>query len=384
MIDRPELSVVMPCLDEEDTIGICVEKANKAMKEANIDGEVIVADNGSQDESRKIATSLGARVVDVADRGYGAALMGGIEAAHGRFILMGDCDDSYDFLEIPKFASELRKGFDLVQGCRLPRGGGRVLPNAMPFLHRWLGNPFLSWLVRKMFRIPIHDVYCGMRGFSRELYQKLDLRSPGMEFATEMIIKSGLYSASMSQVPITLHPDGRKQHGPHLRTFRDGWRTLRLFLIFSPRWSFFRPGLLLLISAILGYALALPQTRIFGVALDIHTLLVASLFGLIGWQAILLSVFAKLFAARELMMPPNPSLESLSVEKVLGFGLGFALLGISLIATVAGQWWASGLGSLDYPQTMRWVIPGFTSTAIGFQTMMAALMIGLLKLNPKK
>ena len=384
MIDRPELSVVMPCLDEEDTIGICVEKANKAMKEANIDGEVIVADNGSQDESRKIATSLGARVVDVADRGYGAALMGGIEAAHGRFILMGDCDDSYDFLEIPKFASELRKGFDLVQGCRLPRGGGRVLPNAMPFLHRWLGNPFLSWLVRKMFRIPIHDVYCGMRGFSRELYQKLDLRSPGMEFATEMIIKSGLYSASMSQVPITLHPDGRKQHGPHLRTFRDGWRTLRLFLIFSPRWSFFRPGLLLLISAILGYALALPQTRIFGVALDIHTLLVASLFGLIGWQAILLSVFAKLFAARELMMPPNPSLESLSVEKVLGFGLGFALIGIGLIATVAGQWWASGLGSLNYPQTMRWVIPGFTSTAIGFQTMMAALMIGLLKLNPKK
>ncbi len=384
MIDRPELSVVMPCLDEEDTIGICVEKANKAMKEANIHGEVIVADNGSQDESRKIATSLGARVIDVADRGYGAALMGGIEAAHGRFILMGDCDDSYDFLEIPKFVSELRKGFDLVQGCRLPRGGGRVLPNAMPFLHRWLGNPFLSWLVRKMFRIPIHDVYCGMRGFSRELYQKLDLRSPGMEFATEMIIKSGLYSTSMSQVPITLHPDGRKQHGPHLRTFRDGWRTLRLFLIFSPRWSFFRPGLLLLISAILGYALALPQTRIFGVALDIHTLLVASLFGLIGWQAILLSVFAKLFAARELMMPPNPSLESLSVEKVLGFGLGFALIGIGLIATVAGQWWASGLGSLDYPQTMRWVIPGFTSTAIGFQTMMAALMIGLLKLNPKK
>ncbi|MEC8473401.1 MAG: glycosyltransferase [Planctomycetota bacterium] len=384
MIDRPELSVVMPCLDEEDTIGICVEKANKAMKEANIDGEVIVADNGSQDESRKIATSLGARVIDVPDRGYGAALMGGIEAAHGEFILMGDCDDSYDFLEIPKFASELRKGFDLVQGCRLPRGGGQVLPNAMPFLHRWLGNPFLSWLVRKMFRIPIHDVYCGMRGFSRELYQKLDLRSPGMEFATEMIIKSGLYSASMSQVPITLHPDGRKQHGPHLRTFRDGWRTLRLFLIFSPRWSFFRPGLLLLILAILGYALALPQTRIFGVALDIHTLLVASLFGLIGWQAILLSVFAKLFAARELMMPPNPNLENLSVEKVLGFGLGFALIGIGLIATVAGQWWAAGLGSLDYPQTMRWVIPGFTSTAIGFQTMMAALMIGLLKLNPRK
>lgn len=384
MTNQPELSIVMPCLDEEDTIGICIEKATRAMRESGIAGEVVVADNGSKDRSREIAISLGAKVIDVADRGYGAALMGGIREARGRYLLMGDCDDSYDFLEIPKFAVELRKGFDLVQGCRLPRGGGKVLPHAMPFLHRWFGNPVLSWLVRRMFRIPIHDVYCGMRGFSRDLYDRLDLRSPGMEFATEMIIKSGLYHASMSQVPITLHPDGRKQHGPHLRTFRDGWRTLRLFLVFSPRWTFFRPGIALLMIAALGYALALPQIRVFGAALDVHTLLVASLLGLIGWQSVLLAIFAKLFAAREKMMPPNPKIESLSVEKTIALGSLFIAVGILLIGAITLQWWSLNFGSLDYPQTMRWLIPGVTATALGFQTIMGALMIGVLKMHPKR
>lgn len=384
MTNQPELSIVMPCLDEEDTIGICIEKATRAMRESGIAGEVVVADNGSKDRSREIAISLGAKVIDVADRGYGAALMGGIREARGRYLLMGDCDDSYDFLEIPKFAVELRKGFDLVQGCRLPRGGGKVLPHAMPFLHRWFGNPVLSWLVRRMFRIPIHDVYCGMRGFSRDLYDRLDLRSPGMEFATEMIIKSGLYHASMSQVPITLHPDGRKQHGPHLRTFRDGWRTLRLFLVFSPRWTFFRPGVALLMMAALGYALALPQIRVFGAALDVHTLLVASLLGLIGWQSVLLAIFAKLFAAREKMMPPNPKIESLSVEKTIALGSLFIAVGILLIGAITLQWWSLNFGSLDYPQTMRWLIPGVTATALGFQTIMGALMIGVLKMHPKR
>lgn len=384
MTNQPELSIVMPCLDEEDTIGICIEKATRAMRESGIAGEVVVADNGSKDRSREIAISLGAKVIDVADRGYGAALMGGIREARGRYLLMGDCDDSYDFLEIPKFAVELRKGFDLVQGCRLPRGGGKVLPHAMPFLHRWFGNPVLSWLVRRMFRIPIHDVYCGMRGFSSDLYDRLDLRSPGMEFATEMIIKSGLYHASMSQVPITLHPDGRKQHGPHLRTFRDGWRTLRLFLVFSPRWTFFRPGVALLMMAALGYALALPQIRVFGAALDVHTLLVASLLGLIGWQSVLLAIFAKLFAAREKMMPPNPKIESLSVEKTIALGSLFIAVGILLIGAITLQWWSLNFGSLDYPQTMRWLIPGVTATALGFQTIMGALMIGVLKMHPKR
>ena len=233
--EQIELSVVMPCLNEADTVGVCVEKAVRAMREAGVNGEVVLADNGSTDASKQIAVDNGARTIDVPIRGYGAALMHGIEASKGKFVLMGDADDSYDFLEIPAFVEELRKDFDLVQGCRLPRGGGTVLPGAMPFLHRWFGNPVLSWLVRQMFRIPINDVYCGMRGFKKTLYDRLDLRSPGMEFATEMIIKSGLHGATMSQVPITLHPDGRKEHGPHLRTFRDGWRTLRLFLVFSPK-----------------------------------------------------------------------------------------------------------------------------------------------------
>lgn len=381
MDGKLQLSVVMPCLNEADTVGVCVEKAMRAMRQADIDGEVVVADNGSSDGSRRIAQASGARIVDVAERGYGAALMGGIEASGGQFVIMGDCDDSYDFLEIPAFVARLREGFDLVQGCRLPRGGGKVMPGAMPFLHRWIGNPALSWLVRQMFRIPIHDVYCGMRGFRRQLYDRLDLRSPGMEFATEMIIKSGLYGASMSQVPITLRPDGRRQHGPHLRTFRDGWRTLRLFLVFSPKWTFLFPGALLIAFALLGYALAIPQVSLFGAALDVHTLLVASLAGLMGWQCLLLAALARIFAAREGMMPPLQRLERLTVERGLVFGLTMSAIGVTLIVAVIAKWWQVDFGRLDYPYTMRLVVPGVSFVAVGFQTSMAALMAGVLKMH---
>jgi glycosyltransferase involved in cell wall biosynthesis len=384
MDENLELSVVMPCLNEADTVGICVEKAVRAMHDAQIVGEVVLADNGSTDESKRIAQSAGARAIDVSEPGYGAALMGGIEASRGKLVIMGDADDSYDFLEIPAFVEKLREGFDLVQGCRLPRGGGRVMPGAMPLLHRWVGNPILSWLVRQMFRIPINDVYCGMRGFKRELYDRLDLRSPGMEFATEMIIKSGLHGASMSQVPITLHPDGRQQHGPHLRTFRDGWRTLRLFLVFSPKWTFFRPGMVLIAIALLGYALAIPQVHIFGAALDVHTLLIASLAGLMGWQCVLLATLASIFAAREGMMPPYPQLERLTVERGLVFGLVLSVIGVALIAAVIVQWWRVNFGPLDYPFTMRLVVPGVTFVAIGFQTAMAALMAGVLKMHRRE
>ena len=307
--------------------------------------------------------------------------MGGIEASFGQFVIMGDADDSYDFLQVPRFVEKLREGFDLVQGCRLPRGGGQVLPGAMPFLHRWVGNPALSWLVRKMFRIPINDVYCGMRGFRRDLYDRLDLRSPGMEFATEMIIRSGLHGASMAEVPITLHPDGRQQHGPHLRTFRDGWRTLRLFLVFSPKWTFLRPGLVLILLALAGYALALPQAQVLGATLDVHTLLVASLLGLLGWQCILLASLARIFASREGMMPPNERLERVTVEKGLVFGMIMSIVGSALILAVIFRWWQVEFGKLNYPYTMRFVVPGVTFVAIGFQTSMAALMAGVLKMH---
>ena len=224
--DELELSVVMPCLNEADTLETCITKAQEAMRAAGVPGEVVVADNGSTDDSVKIAERCGAVVVEVADRGYGSALMGGIDSARGRYVLIGDADDSYDFLEVSSFVEKLREGNELVQGCRLPAGGGTILPGAMPILHRWLGNPLLTTMMQLMFRAPVHDAYCGMRAFTRDLYARLALRCTGMEFATEMIIKATLQGANMAEVPITLHPDGRRTHGPHLRTFRDGWRTL--------------------------------------------------------------------------------------------------------------------------------------------------------------
>jgi glycosyltransferase involved in cell wall biosynthesis len=376
-----EVSVVMPCLDEIDTLPICIEKAQQAFRLSGIQGEVIVADNGSTDGSREAAVELGARLICVKERGYGAALMGGIAAARGTFVIMGDADDSYDFLEIPKFLIPLREGNDLVQGCRLPRGGGRVMPGAMPPLHRWIGNPLLSWLMRAMFRIPINDVYCGLRGFRKSFYESLDVRSTGMEFATEMIIRAGSKSSRLSEVPITLHPDGRRRHGPHLRTFRDGWRTLRLFMIYSPRWTFFFPGTALVFLGLIGYALALPQIRLAGIALDVHTLLIASLMILLGYQAVVFAVLARIFASRERMVPPAPRLEKLSVEATLVAGLGMGTVGVGLIAAVVVMWAKLQFGALNYPTTMRWVIPGVTLIAAGFQTMLAALFVGVLKMH---
>lgn len=226
----PEVAVVIPCLDEAETIGICVEKAARALIAAGIAGEIIVADNGSTDGSREIAAALGARVVPVAARGYGHALAGGFAAARAPFVIMGDADDSYDFLEIPRFVAELRAGADLVQGCRLPSGGGRIERGAMPFLHRWVGNPFFSTLARLWFRAPIHDVYCGLRGFRRERIATLGLRQTGMVFAIEMVLRAARARHAIREVPITLHKDGRTAHRGHLRTFRDGWRTLRFFV----------------------------------------------------------------------------------------------------------------------------------------------------------
>src|SRR5213080_3369543 len=253
-----EVSVVIPCLNEEDTLGSCIEKARQALREHNITGEIIVADNGSTDSSRTIAQQEGARMVMVKEPGYGSVLMGGIAAATGRFVIIGDADASYDFLEIPNIIKKLREGFDLVQGCRLPSGGGSIQPGAMPFLHRWVGNPLFSFLVRRWFHAPINDVYCGLRGFTKAMYNRLDQRCTGMEFATEMIIKASLRSEKIAEVPITLHRDGRLSHAPHLKTFRDGWRTLRFFVMYSPRNLFLLPGLLLVMLGLVGYALAMP------------------------------------------------------------------------------------------------------------------------------
>ena len=286
----------MPCLNEADTLATCIRKALAAMRNAGIAGEVVVADNGSTDDSPAIAREEGARLVQVADRGYGAALMGGIEAAQGRFVIMGDADDSYDFGEVPTFVARLRAGYDLVQGCRLESGGGRVLPGAMPRLHRWLGNPMFSRIARHWFRAPVHDIYCGLRGFTKTLYQTLDQRCTGMEFATEMIIKASLSGARIGEVPITLHPDGRTSHSPHLNTFRDGWRTLRFFLMCTPRRLFLMPGLTLVVLGIAGFTVAMPGMTLGRMTFDAHTLLFASLALICGSQSMLFALIAKTFA----------------------------------------------------------------------------------------
>jgi glycosyltransferase involved in cell wall biosynthesis len=379
------LSVVMPCLNEADTLATCIRKARSAFDDAEIAGEIVVADNGSDDGSVEIAKELGARVVHVEERGYGSALMGGIQAARGRFVLMGDADDSYDFLEIPKFVEKLREGFDLVQGCRLPSGGGRVLPGAMPFLHRWLGNPMLSALARLMFRAPVRDAYCGMRGFTKAHYERLDQRCTGMEFATEMIIKSSLHDVRIAEVPITLHPDGRKSHGPHLRTFRDGWRTLRFFLLYSPRWLFLLPGLVLVLAGLLGYALVLSGATVLGAKLDAHTLLVASLSLLMGFQSVLFALFSKTFAISVGLMPEDSRLDRFYEYATLERGLligGVALVvGVGLIAGTALHWQSTGFGPLDYPRSMRWVIPGVTLAALGFQTILSGFFVSILGMS---
>jgi hypothetical protein len=313
------------------------------------------------------------------------ALLVGLAAARGRYIIMADADASYDLAELPRFVDELRAGHQLVQGCRLPSGGGRVMPGAMPFSHRWLGNPLFSFLARRMFRSPIHDVYCGMRGFTKSLYQQLDLRCTGMEFATEMIVKASLCRAKIAEVPITLHPDGRKAHPPHLRTLSDGWRTLRFLLLASPRWLFLIPGLLLMLFGVIGYGIAMPALSVSGITFDAHTLLFASLAILLGHQSVLFALFAKTFAVSEGLLPEDPRLGRLfrvvTLERGLVAGAAAITGGIALLLSAINQWRAHEFGALDYAHTMRWVIPGVTLTALGFQMVLGSFFLSILRMR---
>src|SRR5437660_5337032 len=382
-----ETSVVIPCLNEEDTLGSCIEKAWQALREHNIAGEIIVADNGSTDSSRTIAENQGARIVMVKEPGYGSALMGGIAAAKGRFVIIGDADASYDFLEIPKIVKKLREGFDLVQGCRLPAGGGSIQPGAMPFLHRWIGNPVFSFLARRWFGAPINDVYCGLRGFTKSMYERLDQRCTGMEFATEMIIKASLHGEKITEVPITLHRDGRTSHAPHLKTFRDGWRTFRYFLMCSPRWLFLIPGGAFIGFGLLGYLVAMPGLRIGHSTFDAHTLLFASLAILCGYQCILFALFAKTFAVTAGFLPPDRHwerfFELVNLEKGLVVAALAILAGGCLLLAAIWQWWLTDFGHLDYARTMRLVVPGATLVALGFQTVFSSFFVSILGMRRK-
>jgi len=380
-----ELSVVMPCLNEADTVATCVVKARTALAEAGVDGEVIVADNGSTDGSRALAERAGARIVSVAEKGYGAALMGGIAAAAGRFVVMGDADDSYDFLELPRFLDRLREGYDLVQGCRLPAGGGQVLPGAMPFLHYWLGNPLFSAIARSWFGSPVRDIYCGLRGFRREFQAGLGQRCTGMEFATEMVLRAALAGGRIAEVPTTLHPDGRRVHPPHLRTLRDGWRTLRLLLLYSPRWLFLVPGLVLVAFGLTAFGLALPGVQIGPAKLDAHTLLFGSLGLIVGFQSVLFFLATKAFAVGAGLLPRDPALsrvlEAVHLEKGLLVGSALVLAGVALLLAAVNEWRLAGFGPLDYARTMRVVIPGATLVAVGVQVGLASFLVSLLAMQ---
>jgi glycosyltransferase involved in cell wall biosynthesis len=378
-----EVSIVMPCLNEADTLAVCIQKAHRALAACAARGEIIVADNGSTDGSTAIATALGARVVHVTRKGYGNALKGGIAAARGKYIVMGDADDSYDFLETPKFVEKLRAGYQIAQGCRLPSGGGRIADGAMPPLHRWWGNPMFSALVRRMFWARVHDVYCGLRGFSKELYTSLDLRSSGMEFATEMIIKSSLANVPIAEVPITLHRDGRQTHPPHLKTFRDGWRTLRFFLMYSPRWLFLYPGCAAILLGLAGYGISMPGLTIDGVNFDAHTLLVASLAIIVGYQTVVFAVLAKTFAVQQGLLPPNRRMQTfhraVTLERGLIAGGAAVVCGLALLSAAVVTWSAAGFGHLDYARTMRIVVPGVTLTALGVQTVFSSFLVNIIR-----
>ncbi len=380
-----EVSVVMPCLNEADTLAACIRRAQDALTAAAIQGEIVVADNGSSDGSPDIAREMGARVVHVDQKGYGSAIIGGIAAARGRYVVMGDADASYDFAEVPAFVHKLREGYALVQGSRLRAGGGQVLRGAMPFLHRWWGNPMFSWIARHWFGSPITDIHCGLRGFTRELVGALDQRCTGMEFASEMIIKATLAGVRIGEIPITLHPDGRRTHGRHLRTFRDGWRHLRFYLLFSPRWLFFIPGVVLIALGLVGYGIAMPALRIGAVRFDVHTLQFASLAVIAGFQAILFSAFVKIFAIAEGLLPPDPQIARWSavvtLERGLLAGAAVMLAGLVLLGVAVAQWRAVHFGDLDYRQTMRWVIPGMTLATLGFQAILSSFFLSILGMH---
>ncbi len=380
----PELTVVLPCLNEARTIGGCISEATAALNSAGIDGEVVVADNGSSDGSPGIATGLGARVVPVAEKGYGHALRAGIAAARGRFVLIGDADGSYDFSHLPRFVTELRAGFDLVMGNRF-KGG--IQPGAMPWKNRYLGNPILTSIGRLFFPAPVNDFHCGLRAFSAAAYRRMNLRTTGMEFASEMVIKSAILGLRVTEVPTVLRRDGRDRP-PHLRPWRDGWRHLRFMLLFSPRWLFLYPGLLLMAVGLAVGALLMHGPLAFGsVILDIHTLLFAALSVLVGFQAVSFAALSKFFAIRTGLRPPEAKFEAWlrHVTLELGLVVGLALLagGLLLWLDVFLLWSGRSFGTLQPAQTFRLVIPGAVALALGCQLILTTFFLGVLRLDTR-
>lgn len=376
-----ELTILMPCLNEAETLGVCIRKAMAFLNHNEVVGEVVIADNGSTDGSIEIAQSLGARVVNVSEKGYGAALIGGIKDARGRFVVMGDSDDSYDFSSLEEFLRKLRAGYQLVMGNRFLGG---VMPGAMPPLHRYLGNPVLSFVGRLFFGGPARDFHCGLRGFDREAVLSLGLQTPGMEFASEMVVKAILRKLRITEVPTMLHPDGRSRP-PHLRSWRDGWRHLRFLLLFSPRWLFIYPGAIFMaLGWILQVVLFFGPLSLSGVTLDVHTMLIASAFSLLGFQMLWLGVFTKVIGARKGILPLDRMTrridDFLSLETGCVLGAGLILVGLALIFITVFNWEMHSFGALNPAVTMRYLIPGTNLFALGVEVTLSAFFLSVIRL----
>lgn len=379
-----ELSIVMPCLNEAETLGTCIQKARQWLVKNRVAGEIIVADNGSTDGSQNIAAALGARVIDVVNKGYGSALMGGINAARGKYIVMGDADDSYSFAHLDSFLEKLREGFDLVMGNRFHGG---IKPGAMKALHKYLGNPVLTGIGRLLFKSPCGDFHCGLRAFNRAAVMNLDLRTTGMEFASEMVVKSTLHKLRIAEVPTVLFRDGRSRP-PHLRSWRDGWRHLRFLLLYSPRWLFLYPGAILMLLGFLASLWLLPGSRTLGsVTFDIGTLLYAASAIVIGFQAVNFSVFTKIFAISEGLLPTDKRLERLfkyvTLETGLVVGAILVLLGFGMSVYAVSSWGAHSFGDLEPTQSLRIVIPSVTALMLGFEVVLSSFFLSVLGMKRK-
>ncbi len=386
--DPIEVSIVMPCLDEAETVANCVREAKSALEKAGVRGEVVVSDNGSQDDSRTLAEQAGARVVSVSEKGYGNALMGGIASSNGKYVLMGDADVSYDFGELPRFLGKLRDGADLVLGCRLSKGGGTILPGAMPWKHRWIGNPILTALGRLFFEPGVDDFHCGLRAFRKDVILALDLQCTGMEFASEMIVKASLSSLQIEQVAITLRPDGRN-HPPHLRSWRDGWRHLRFMLLFTPKWLFLIPGLVLSgLSATAFSILLWGPVTVGGVEFSTNTLLVSATGILVGFQVSFFGVYTKAYAVHEGLLPPDKRIETLlashPIESGIVLGLLIFLAGLAYLIVAVLNWQEIGFGGLSYEKGLRIVIPAVTAIALGIQIIFSGFAFAILGLRRKR
>ncbi len=377
-----DVTILMPCLNEAETLGRCVKKALRTLHDSDIYGEVVVADNGSTDGSQDIAVREGSRLIHVSVRGYGAALLGGIKSARGKYVLMADADDSYNFTHLPRFVAALEAGADLALGNRFK---GKIEPGAMPFLHRYLGNPVLSLLGRLFFRVPVGDFHCGIRAFRKSAIESLNLSTTGMEFASEMVVKASLAGLKIVEVPTTLAPDGRSR-APHLRTWRDGWRHLRFLLLYSPRWLFLYPGALLMLLGALVNAWLLPgQRTVRGLNLDVDTLAYGSACLLIGFHACAFAVSAKVFAISEGLLPRDVNFERwfryVTLETGLGFGAACVLLGISIGGYDLWLWSRTGFGALLASQALRITLPSVTSIVLGIEIIFTSFFLSLLGLK---